>query len=288
MRSILLRVVSAIGLTSLLCSCTVNGATVPTGRHPLLESFHTQRMLVMEQPPIIAATSLEDLPIAINAANRANSTELSQRESARWTSIDALPFLTSTEAGREFLAATTPRALARGMPQEACPHTAAASAAPGTPRGEVAGEAIRSCVAQIRPSESGCGCRVVALDDMITVPVSATAYATGISARLRSVSLGLDVLLVAEEENGGILLRDLRGPVAHLTYGADDTVELRFDDTGQRFEGHRIPVGFRRGRVAERIYAADAEGKRISLLIGFEPDELAGGAAAWLAWPPEG
>jgi len=161
-----------------------------------------------------------------------------------------------------------------------------ASGTPGTPRAEVAGQALRSCLAQLVPERTGCGCRIVALDDLITVLREETAYATGTSARMRSASLGIDLLLVAEEDaDGSTLLRDLRGPVARLVNGADDTVTLSFLATGDRFEGRRILVGFRRGRIAERIYVVDADGNRLSLLIGFEPDELAGGAGAWLAWP---
>jgi hypothetical protein len=71
-------------------------------------------------------------------------------------------------------------------------------------------------------------------------------------------------------------------------HGENDSATLIFLSTERRFEGFRIPVGFRRGRIAERIYLADAQGNRLSLLIGFEPDELAGRAGAWLAWPPKG
>ena len=124
---------------------------------------------------------------------------------------------------------------------------------------------------------------------MVTIPREDTAYATGTSARMRSAALGIDLLLVAEEASGGgTLLRDLRGPVARLVHGENDSVTLSFISSQRRFDGFRIPVGFRRGRIAERIYLADADGNRLSLLIGFEPDELAGRAGAWLAWPPEG
>ncbi len=114
---------------------------------------------------------------------------------------------------------------------------------------------------------------------------------------MRSTSLDIDLLLVAEETSGeasgdasgdGTLLRDLYGQVAYVIRGEDDSVTVKFASTGRRFDGFRIPVGFRRGRIAERIYAVDADGNRLSLLIGFGPSELASGAAAWLAWPPEG
>jgi hypothetical protein len=272
-----------------LCGCIDNGATSQSARQPLVENLHMQRMVVLPRPPIIAATRPEDLPVALRIAENSDPAELSRRESARWVSVDTLPFLTSTEAGKRFLSAAAPRALARGMPPETCPAAAMASGTSGTPSAEVAGQALRSCLAKLVPERAGCGCRIVALDDLVTVPREDTAYATGTSARMRSASLGIDLLLVAEEiPDGSTLLRDLNGPVARLVNGENDAVTLRFHATGRRFDGYRIAVGFRRGRIAERIYVVDADGNRLSLLIGFEPGELAGGAGAWLAWPPEG
>ncbi len=248
-----------------------------------------QRMVVLSHPPIIAATRPEDLPVALRIAENTDPAELAARESARWVGVDALPFLTGTEAGKRFLSAAAPRALARGMPPQACPAAAMASGPPATPRAEVAGQALERCLARLGPARTGCGCRIVALDDLITVPREDTAYATGISARMRSAALGIDLLLVAEEAPGGsTLLRDLHGPVGRLVNGENDAVTLTFHATGGRFEGYRIAVGFRRGRIAERIYVVDADGNRLSLLIGFEPGELADRAGAWLAWPPEG
>ncbi len=286
MRTILLMVVTTIGP---LCGCVDNGATLQSARQPLVENLHMQRMVVLSNPPIIAATRPEDLPVALRIAEKTDPAELSRRESARWVGIDALPFLTSTEAGKRFLSAAAPRALARGMPPETCPAAAVASGTPDTPRAEVAGQALRSCLGKLVPERAGCGCRIVALDELVTVPREDTTYATGTSARMRSASLGIDLLLVAEVvTDGSTLLRDLHGPIARLVNGANDAVTLTFNSTGHRFEGYRIPVGFRRGRIAERIYVVDADGNRLSLLIGFEPGELAGGAGAWLAWPPEG
>ena len=286
MRSILLMVVTTIGP---LYGCVENDATLQSARQPLVENLHLQRVMVLSNPPIIAATRPEDLPVALRIAENADPAELSRRESARWVGVDALPFLTSTEAGKRFLSTAAPRALARGMPPESCPAAAVAGGTPDTPRAEVAVQALRVCLGKLAPERAGCGCRIVALDDLVTVPREDTAYATGTSARMRSTALGIDLLLVAEEvAGGGMLLRGLHGPVARLVNGENDAVTLTFQANGRRFEGHRIAVGFRRGRIAERIYVVDAEGNRLSLLIGFEPGELAGGAGAWLAWPPEG
>jgi hypothetical protein len=255
----------------------------------LEETLHLQRMVVIPSPPIIAAIGDEDLTIARRIAANLDPAELSRRESASRVGVDSLPFLTSNQAGRQFLAAAAPRALARGMPQESCPAAGFASGEPQTPRAEVAVQALRNCSARLLPEYGDCGCRIVALDNLITVPREDTAYATGSSARMRVPSLGIDLLLVSEETpEGEMLVRDLRGPIAQLRHGEGDAAIVEFLATGRRFEGRRILVGYRRGRIAERIYAVDPEGNRMSLLVGFEPDELAARAAAWLAWPPEG
>jgi hypothetical protein len=291
MRTILAMVVMA---AAPLYGCADHGVMSRSARQPLVENLHLQRMLVLSHPPNIAAATRKDLPVAVRLASNADSTKLSKRESARWVGIDALPFLTSTESGKQFLASTFPRALARGMPAQSCPVTAVAAGAPGSPRDTVAGVALQDCLAKIIVAQSGwaqsgCGCRIVALDDLVTVPRDEFSYATGTTARMRSASLGIDLLLVAEETVGGeTILRDLRGSVAHVARGENNAVTLNFLSSGRQFDGYRIPVGFRRGRTAERIYVIDADGNRLSLLIGFEPDELAGGAGAWLAWPPDG
>lgn len=36
-----------------------------------------------------------------------------------------------------------------------------------------------------------------------------------------------------------------------------------------------------------RLYLADARGRRVTLLVGLAPSELAAGAAGWLAFPPD-
>jgi hypothetical protein len=249
-------------------------------------------MLVPQRPPIIEAQLPEDLVIARIAAERANAAELERGESSRWVGVDSLPLLTATPTGRRFLAARSPRALARGAPPEACPADAMASAETlgGTPnRAGVAVASLADCMRQLDPSMAGCGCRVVALDNMVTVPQSDVSYATGTSARLRAAALDKDLLLVAEESDSGeTLLRDLSGPVAYVTRGEGHAVTVRLADSDRVFQGRSIPVGFRRGRLAERIYAEDSTGTRLSLLIGFEPDELAQSAGAWLAWPSGG
>lgn len=259
------------------------------------QDIEQQRVIVLERPPIIAVQGREEMPLAIRAAERADPDELFGRQDARRVGVDALPFLTRTEAGRRFLGAARPRALARGMPPQFCPAVAAAEGpsdkAPGAGRAAAVEAVLGSCLDRLGPAREGCGCRVIALDDVLAVPREEVAYATGVSARLQVPELGLDLLLVAEDVPGApgeVLLRGLGGPLARVVPGPEESVTVKLLDQDRRFEGYRIPVGFRRGRLAERIYATDAAGHRLRLLIGFDPAELADHAGAWLAWPRQG
>ena len=289
MRLILLLVVSLPAALAACAQAPAPAASTGSARTPLAEATHRERLLVLERPPIIAVQEPEEMPLAIRAADSLDAAALERRESARRVGTDALPFLTQTAAGRRFLAAAAPRAIARGMPAEFCPAVATAAGPAEAGRGEVVRRALGACLEGLGAAREGCGCRVLALDDVVTVPRDETAYATGVTARMQVPGLDLDLMLVAEDAaDGTVLLRDLAGPVARLSHGEGDAVSLAFADSGRRFEGYRVPVGFRRGRLAERIYARDEAGHRLRLLIGFEPDELAGRAAAWLAWPERG
>lgn len=281
----LLVVLSAV----LLAACADSSGGLSDKTEIGEENIHFQRMIVVERPPIIAIQRLDEMPLAIRAAERTDPAALFRRQDARRVAADALPYLSRSAVGRRFLAAAPSRALARGMPPEFCPAVAVGSAPPEAGRGAAAETALKECLGQLDPAEEGCGCRVMALDDVLTVPREEAVYASGISARLRVPGLRIDRVLVADALPGGeVLLRDPAGPVARLTRGAGNAVTVTLTEPERRFEGHSLPVGFRRGRLAERVYASDSDGNRLSLLTGFEPDELAGHAAAWLAWPDRG
>lgn len=246
------------------------------------------RLVALPRPPILAAEGTGDLAKARLNAVRTRWGQLYRRTDARLVSVEALPFLTRTEAGRAFLAAEGERALARGWPAESCPAVVTTAPAETAGLGELVGQALSDCLAEVGAVSPDCGCQVLAVNDFLTVPREEMKYASGTAARMRVPALGLDEILVADEAEDGTLIRDLRGPVARVTRGPGSRVEVKLLRGDRAFEGRSIEVGFRRGRLAERIYATDAAGARMSLLIGFSPEELAEGAAAWLAWPEEG
>lgn len=90
-----------------------------------------------------------------------------------------------------------------------------------------------------------------------------------------------------------LVLRDITRPIGDLSIGGDRKASLSLrlpgdtDDARTVFTGAAIDVGWRRGRIARRLYLQDAAGRRISLLLGFTPEDLEDYAAAWLAFPPD-
>ena len=242
-------------------------------------------MLAMERPPVIVVKGVEDLQAASTRISRLKIPELAKRRDTKFVDTDALPWLSGSAPGREFLTARGNRVLVRGHPQEFCPVAlTGTAAAPATIAGVVR-SALERCLARV---PDGCGCRVIAMQNALFATQEEVTYATGVTARIRARSLGLDGLLVAEEQqDGSILLRDLTGIIGTVVTGTDGVATVRLEGSDTIYSGRARDVGFRRGRLAQRIYARNAAGEQVSLLIGFDPEELAEFAGAWLAWPPD-
>ncbi|MBK0399685.1 hypothetical protein H0I76_10815 [Limibaculum sp. M0105] len=215
---------------------------------------------------------------------------MSARTDARFVGVEALPYLTNSEEGQKFLGLGAPRAISRGSPPEICPAVGVAGGAETGSPADAAEASVRACLAALSDTADLCGCRLLALDRILTVPRSEMAYAVGTTARLQSSALGLDLVIVAEDVGDRItLLRDLRGPVGMLRHLPDGAVELTLKgQTDHVFAGRGDSIGFRRGRVAERIEVEDETGRAVTLLIGFSPDEIANGAGASVSGQPKG
>lgn len=272
-------------LFGLLSACIVDGQRASSQRERAPESVTAQKILTMERPPVVVAKDPVGVEVARKLVARLTPSELQARKGARFIDANALPWLSGSLQGRAFLNAPKNRVLVRGTPANMCPVALTESGPPSTPTEILARTALSRCLEQAPP---GCGCQVVAIRNSLLTTRKDVTYATGIAARIRARSLGLDGLLVAEEKsNGAILLRDLSGNVGTVSFTGNDGVTLQLDGSDAVYTGITRNVGFRRGRLARRIYASNAAGERVSLLIGFDPDELAEIAGAWLAWPPD-
>ncbi len=212
---------------------------------------------------------------------------------ARRIAPSVAPLLDWSPEGRAFLdAPVSGRAFAVGIPELTCPARVSSEGADGVQAGIAALGACQSQLAAAGAPET-CGCALLAVDDALLAPQEVYAYAPGVSARIDSPELGLDLYLVAGESadaEGGRRLDFHPAPGERLSadIAPDGHATVRWqDESGETvvFDGRRIGDGLRRGRFAERIFATDPEGRRIRIIIGFEPVEYAVRRRELTRWP---
>lgn len=241
-----------------------------SSRSRTADDLRNQLLVVSPNPPQIAVSDATELDRAARIGANARLERLSKQNGTRRVRADSLAWLTGSVEGRAFLSSSAPRAIARGNPARSCPATGLSTGA--QTRAAAMRSALEQCLGALGSDYPGCGCQLIAIDNALTVPRTEVAYATGISARLIAPALGIDAVLVAEDEpDGTTLLRDLRGPVARLVRSGADGVTLSLIGTEQSTAGTRRALGYRRGRLAERIRLSDGG----LLLIGLSPAEIA-------------
>ncbi|MCI4665531.1 MAG: hypothetical protein MRY74_12485 [Neomegalonema sp.] len=224
------------------------------------------------------------------------------------------PLLVDTIAGRSLLRAAGPgRAYAIGAPAAHCPAIGLALAAATVEKAAEA--ALSQCIAALetRPrlrsgdrAAASCGCRLLAAGDALLVAPEAFARARSVSVLALDPDSGASAALIAESRRGpadlkasatadaaalksalagaqSLALRSAAGPAAQLELRANGAALLRVKSDGAVLEGRWRAEGFRRGRWAGVAALRRADGLRMVMLIGYEPDEQKTRRAALVA-----
>lgn len=217
-----------------------------------------------------------------------------------------LPFFFESEIGNAYLRAGPARAIAIGEPRAECPAFGAALG--GASLTAAANDALDQCLGAIaQADETRCGCRLVAAGGALLAGAESFSYARAIHAKLYGGG-GAPVSLIVEERDQGApsgaapsaerladLARGVRqltlfgpsGAIGALTLTGDGGAQLDLTREGDArtpaWRGRWSAEGFRRGRLAKTIALTSASGAEVTLLIGYEPDELAAREPALLA-----
>ncbi len=285
------RITSVIpaALAIAVAGCASDGGAGKQGRN--LGELGLQQLVLPAAPPLIEAQDAEDVDRAKRLAARYDRRRLERQRRTRLIEAVQTPLLYEAPAGQRFLSAPGARALAIGYPPRICPAIGLATSTEPAPRAETAASALNGCLAKLEQSGASdeCGCRLVALDDTLLAEQAAFAYARGVTAQFVGGEKALATTLIAEErseEDGSgdvrIWFLDALGPraVARLTEAGEAELAVLEGPNGDLsasnyYRGRWESEGFRRGRLAEKLYLEDEDGERLIALIGYSPAELA-------------
>lgn len=283
------RIMFSIPAAALLLTGCAGGGAGSVGGEPV--DLGLQRLVLPAAPPRIEAQDAEGVDRAMRLVERYDRHKLEEQRRTRLIEAVQTPLLYEAPAGRRFLSAPGARALAIGDPPEMCPAIGLATSPAPAPRAETAAKALNQCLERLALSHSSaeCACRLVALDDTLLAEQTAFSYARGVAARFIGGQGALATTLVAEErpeEDGSgdvrIWFLDAVGPkaVARLTEAGKAELAVLEGDNGaltasRYYRGRWESEGFRRGRLAEKLYLKDEDGDRLIALIGYSPAELA-------------
>lgn len=238
------------------------------------------------EPPEITARSAADLTAARVAAAPERLEALANRARARTRPGPELALFFEAPIGRAYLAAGPAKALARGAPAESCPAFGAALAHASRP--DAASAALELCLAGL-PSDTraDCGCRLIAVGDVLLAEASTFEYARTVSARLigRADGAPVDLSVVIDgpdpsgrgaPEDRRLSVRTVSGPAGVLEIDADGAARLSLgaSDAPALYEGQWRAEGFRRGRLAGVAGLTGPSGAPLALLIGYAPAEV--------------
>lgn len=241
--------------------------------------------------PMIAAPRDAPGDVAAEAASLASAAAMVAARPARRIEPASAAMLYATAWGRTWLAAPGERSMVAGEPGARCPAMAIANAA--DPITAVA-DAMSLCRADLvaTGAPDDCACRLIAFNDTLLAPLDAFAYASGTAARLIGLGGPLARPLIAREAatsdqpgDSLVVLGDAAGPVATVALSREGRAIMELVDGGRVLSGWREPMGWRRGRMTERLLLRDEDGRRVIALIGVDPEEFLRDGLRLAVWP---
>ncbi|MCI4662810.1 MAG: hypothetical protein MRY63_13440 [Neomegalonema sp.] len=272
----LFRIFTALGLSLATAACTL-----PEARRPQIIPSQSHRLVQPPRPPELIARDAAQAAQVAQSASPARLATLSARHGSKRLEPSQLAFFHLYPPGRAYVAAGPGRAIARGTPVKSCPQESIIIGAAGSE--QAAGHALRACLAQ-RDDASDCGCRLIAVEDVLLTTSDAFNFAQGVSASLypgtgsRAARAPLPLVatpaLPSPDHDLAVLLRDAREIRALVEMSRDGSARMQLPN-GTRLPGRAWIEGFRRGRLAGVMRFEAANGRDAVLLLGYEPGEIA-------------